>query len=153
MDHTTASSPVPRWVRIGLLALGLPNALAGLWAVVAPERWYDKFPGWDPRLVAAEPPFNAHLATDAGAGLLASGIVLLAAAWLADRRSVQLALVAFLAFAIPHTGYHAANPAPGLTSGEDAQNVVVLVFSAAAAVALLIVSSRGRPTESPEVTT
>lgn len=153
MDHTTASSPVPRWVRIGLLALGLPNALAGLWAVVAPEGWYDKFPGWDPRLVVAEPPFNAHLATDAGAGLLASGIVLLAAAWLADRRSVQLALVAFLAFAIPHTAYHAANPAPGLTSGEDVQNVVVLVFSAAAAVALLAASSRRRTTEPAAVTT
>jgi len=38
-----------------------------------------------PRLVAAEPPYNAHLATDAGAGLLASGLVLLVAAWLSDR--------------------------------------------------------------------
>lgn len=153
MDQTTSSPSVPRWVRIGLLALGLPNALAGLWAVLAPESWYDKFPGWDPRLVAAEPPFNAHLATDAGAGLLASGLVLLAAAWLADRRSVRLALVAFLAFAVPHTAYHAANPAPGLTSAEDAQNVVVLVFSTAAAVALLIASSRRRTTQSAASTT
>jgi hypothetical protein len=147
MDQDNARPSVPMWVRIGLVALGLPNVAAGLWGVVAPEGWYDRFPGWDPRLVAADPPFNAHLATDAGAGLLASGLVLLAAAWLADRRSVQLALVAFLAFSIPHTAYHVANPAPGLTSGEDAQNAVVLVFSAAAAAALLIVSTRRRKEE------
>lgn len=144
MNHTPSSSSVPLWVRIGLIALGLPNALAGLWAVVAPEGWYDKFPGWDPRLVAAEPPFNAHLVTDAGAGLLASGVVLLVAAWLADRRSTVLAVVAFLAFAVPHTAYHAANPSPGLTSGEDAQNVITLVFSCVVAVALLIGSTAQR---------
>jgi len=137
MNQTTSTSTVPGWVRIGLVALGLPNVLAGLWAALAPEGWYDRFPGWDPRLVAAEPPFNAHLATDAGAGLLASGVVLLVAAWLADRRSVQLASVSFLAFAVPHTAYHAMNPAPGLSSAEDAQNVATLVFTVPVVIALL----------------
>lgn len=139
---------VPTWVRIGLVALGLPNVLAGLWAVVAPENWYDRFPGWDPRLVAAEPPYNAHLAADAGAGLLASGVVLLAAAWLADPRSVRLGLVAFAVFAVPHAAYHAANPAPGLSTAEDARNVATLVFAVAAA-AVLLVAARDR-TERPE---
>lgn len=127
--NESPSTAVHPWVRIGLIALGLPNALAGLWAVAAPEGWYDRFPGWDPRLVAAEPPFNAHLATDAGAGLLASGVVLLVAAWLADRRSVRLALVSFAAFAVPHSAYHALNPAPGLTAAEDVQNAAVLVVT------------------------
>jgi hypothetical protein len=144
------TSSVPVWVRIGLVAVGLPNAAAGLWAVLSPEGWYDKFPGWDPRLVIAEPPFNAHLATDAGAGLLASGLVVIAAAWLADRRSVQLAVVAFLAFSIPHTGYHALNPAPGLSSSEDTQNVVTLVFSVAVGVVLLYGSTRVRSVEPGE---
>lgn len=135
--NASRSPAVPTWVRLGLVALGLPNALAGLWAVVAPESWYERFPGWDPRLVAAEPPFNQHLVTDAGAGLLASGVVLLAAAWLADRRSTQLAIFAFAAFAVPHTAFHALNPSPLLTSAQDAQNVAVLVFSVVAAVALL----------------
>jgi len=144
MNQTTATSTVPRWVRIGLVAVGLPNALAGLWAVLDPQGWYDRFPGWDPRLVAAEPPYNAHLATDAGAGLLASGLVLVAAAWLADRRSVSLAVVAFLAFSVPHGVYHALNPAPGLSSAEDARNVAVLAFSVLAAVALLLGSLRER---------
>lgn len=121
MNQTTSTSTVPGWVRIGLV----------------PEGWYDKVPGWDPRLAAAEPPFNAHLATDAGAGLLASGVALLVAAWLADRRSVQLASVSFRAFAVPHTAYHAMNPAPRLSSAEDAQNVATLVFTVLVVIALL----------------
>lgn len=143
MDTTTTSS-VPVWVRIGLVALGIPNALAGLWAVLSPEGWFEDFPGWDPRLVAAELPFNAHLATDAGAGLFASGFVLIAAAWLADRRSVQLAVVAFLAFAIPHTGYHVLNDAPGLTDSENLQNAMTLAFTIVAAGVLFVGSTRQR---------
>jgi hypothetical protein len=139
---TTTSTPVATWVRLALVALGVPNAAAGLWAVLAPDSWYESFPGWDPRLVAAEPPFNEHLVTDAGSGLLASGIALLAAAWLADRRSVRLGVVLFLVFAVPHTLWHATNESPGLTSAQDAQNVVTLVFSVVVGVVLLVVSGR-----------
>lgn len=143
---STATTPVATWVRIALIALGIPNAAAGLWAVLAPSGWYGDFPGWDPRLVAAEPPYNEHLVTDAGAGLLASGFVLLAAAWLADRRSVRFGVVAFLVFAVPHTFWHAVNESPGLTSSEDAQNVATLVFSVVVGVVLLVATGRaGRP--------
>jgi hypothetical protein len=138
----TTPTPVALWVRIGLIALGVPNALAGLWAVLAPESWYDDFPGFDPRLVSAEPPYNAHLVTDAGAGLLASGFVLIAAAWLGDRRSVRFGICAFLVFAVPHTLWHAMNESPALTSAEDARNVGTLVFSVVAAVVLLVASGR-----------
>ena len=120
------------------MVLGVPNVFAGLWATIAPRSWFDSFPGWDPRLVAAEPPYNAHLATDAGAGLLASGVVLIAAAWLADTRSVRLGLLAFAAFAVPHAAYHATNPAPGLNTAQDAQNVALLVFIVLAALVLLV---------------
>jgi hypothetical protein len=140
-NDTTAVAP---WVRIGLIALGVPNALAGLWAVLAPDSWYDSFPGFDPRLVSAEPPYNAHLVTDAGAGLLASGFVLLAAAWLGDRRSVAFEISAFLVFAVPHTLWHALNESPGLTAAEDARNVGTLVFSVVAALVLLVATLRPR---------
>ena len=143
--NTITSPLVATWVRIALVALGVPNALAGLWAVLAPDSWYDSFPGFDPRLVAAEPPYNAHLGTDAGAGLLASGFVLLAAAWLGDRRSVCFGISAFLVFAVPHTLWHALNESPGLTAAEDARNVGTLVFSVVAAIVLLVVSARARP--------
>lgn len=144
MRPTSAPSvrpAVPTWVRAVLVVLGAPNVVAGLWAVAAPEHWFERFPGWDPRLVAAEPPYNAHLASDAGAGLLASGAVLLAAAWLADRRSVLLGVLAFAAFTVPHALYHGLNPAPGLSAAEDAQAIGALVASvvAAAAVAVAVV--------------
>lgn len=136
------SSSIPRWVRIGLLAMAVPNMMGGLWAVIAPQSWFDSFPGFGTPVVAAEPPFNAHLATDAGAGLLASGLVLLLAAWFAERRATQLALVAFATFAIPHTAYHLLNPAPGLTGAEDVQSTGVLMFTVVAAIVLLVGANR-----------
>lgn len=142
MSASAGHRPVPSWVRMGLVALGVPNMAAGLWAVLAPASWYESFPGFDPHLVAAEPPFNAHLATDAGAGLLASGAVLLVAAWLGDRRSVALGTVAFACFAVPHAAYHVLNPAPGLDGAEDVRNALTLVFVAGAALVLLVATLR-----------
>ena len=55
-----------------------------------PRRCCPRFPGWDPRLVAAEPPFNEHLAGDAGAGFLATGAIVLLAAWWAERRAKMI---------------------------------------------------------------
>ncbi len=128
---------VPRWVRIGLVALlAVPQLVTGIWAIVAPHRWFDSFPGFDPRLVAAEPPYNAHLATDAGAGFLATGAALVFAAIVAHRSAVLTALVAYVAFALPHLAYHAANPAPGLSSSEDVVNVVLLASGLVFALAL-----------------
>ena len=109
-----------------VVALAAPQLLVGVWAVVAPRSGFDSCPGLDPRLVAAEPPFNAHLATDAGAGFLATGVALAIAALIARRGAVYVALGTYAAFAVPHALYHAINPAPGLTSGEDLLNVFVL---------------------------
>ena len=119
---------VARWVRIGVLVLlALPQLVTGVWAVFAPESWFDSFPGFDPRLVAADPPYNAHLATDAGAGFLATGLALAVAAIWGRRSGVIIALVAYVGFSVPHVLFHAFNPAPGLTDREDVLNVVVLV--------------------------
>ena len=118
---------VKQWVRLGIvLTLAVPQLVTGVWAVLATSNWFQRFPGVDPRLVAAEPPYNAHLATDAGAGFLATGLALVAAAMLGRRSGVLVALVAYLGFAVPHAVYHTANPAPGLTGVEDVTNVVVL---------------------------
>lgn len=132
------SWPVPYRVRIGLVALGAPSLIAGLWAVVSPQGWFDNFPGSGPALVAAEPLHNAHLATDAGAGLLASGLVLVVGTWLADSWAVKLALVAFAAFAVPHAAYHVFNPAPGLTGAQDVLNAGFLVFVVAVTAVLFV---------------
>jgi len=61
-------------------AIGVPQVVIGLWALAAPKSWFDSFPGFAPRVVAAEPPYNEHLASDVGAGFLATGVVLVVAA-------------------------------------------------------------------------
>jgi hypothetical protein len=148
MDVTTRN-PVATWVRIALVALAVPNLLAGAWGVLAPEDWFDRFPGFDPRLVAAEPPYNAHLATDAGAGLLASGLLLLVAAWWGDERSVRLGLIGYGAFAVPHAVWHAANPSDPLTDAQNLQNAGMLVFTAAATIGLYLVVGRSTGRHEP----
>ena len=118
---------VPRWVRLGVaVTLGAPQLVVGLWAVLAPKNWFESFPGFDPRLVAAEPPYNEHLATDAGAGFLATAVVLLVAALWANRAAIQAALLAYVAFTVPHIVYHATNPADALTGFENVLNVFSL---------------------------
>jgi hypothetical protein len=115
------------WVRLGVaVTLGAPQLLIGLWAVTAPANWFRNFPGFDPRLVAAEPPYNQHLATDAGAGFVATGVVLLVAAMWGNRASVSTALLVYAVFTVPHVLYHAMNPADALTGFEDLANVLAL---------------------------
>lgn len=146
MNEMISSRVVPTWVRLAMVALAVPSLATGLWAVLSPQGWFDDFPGFDPRLVAAEPPFNAHLATDAGAGLLASGVVLIVAALLADSRSVRLGLIANAAFVIPHSWWHTFNPSEPLTDGQNIQNAGTLLFNAVAVIGLYVVVSRSSRT-------
>jgi hypothetical protein len=152
MSERETTTVVADWVRAGLVALGVVQLYTGVWAIVDPSGWFARFPGFDPRLVAADPPYNAHLATDAGAGFLATAVALLLAAWWAERRVVLVALAAYLAFAVPHLVFHAANPAPGLTAGEDARNVVTLVIAAGFPLVLAWGTRPGR-TRPPSATT
>jgi hypothetical protein len=108
------------------VTLASPQLAIGLWAVLAPHRWFDSFPGFDPRLVAAEQPYNRHLASDTGAGFLAIGVALLVAALWADRGAVVTALVAYVAFTVPHALYHALHPADALTRAQDMINVLAI---------------------------
>src|SRR5688500_10235320 len=127
---------IRRWVRLGIVVtLAAPQLVIGLWAVLAPKHWFESFPGFDPRLVAAEPPYNEHLASDVGAGFLATGVVLLVAAVWANRAAIGMALLAFAAFTAPHAIYHAANPSDALSGAEDAVNTLTL-FNGLALVAV-----------------
>lgn len=121
-------------------ALAVPQVAIGLWAVLAPSGWFDSFPGFDPRLVAATPPFNEHLATDAGAGFLATGVALLVAAVWGWRRPFVLGLVTYLCFTVPHALYHAFNEAPGLSGSEDVVNVFGLALGPVVAAGVLVLA-------------
>jgi hypothetical protein len=149
------SDRVPGWARWGIvLTLAVPQLFIGLWAVIAPERWYESFPGFDPRLVAAEPPFNRHLASDAGAGFVATGLTLLVAAVWANRAAVWTALLAYAAFTVPHVLYHATHPSALLSGAEDVGSVASLVggLVLAAVFAWGSAGRSGRPAPTPPMT-
>jgi len=131
-----------RWILIGL---GVPNILAGCWAVFATANWYENFPGWSPRLVAALPPFNEHLAADAGAGLLATGLLMLIAGVRLRRDVTITAIVGYLAFSLPHAAFHLRHPGDGMSAAEDAVNVVSLWLAVLLAGAVLAGEVRRRP--------
>jgi hypothetical protein len=132
-------------MRVLLVALAVPNLIAGLWAVIAPEDWYDNFPGWSPALVAAHPPYNEHLATDAGAGLLAAGLLAGVAAIWFRREVIVVAMIGYLGFSVPHAVFHLAHPSDALSSGEDAMNSAVVVAAVIGAAAVLLMAIRQRP--------
>ena len=127
----------PRWVRVGsILAIATPQLVTGAWAVVAPHHWFDHFPGIGPQLVAAEPPYNAHLASDAGAGFLAAGLAVAVAALLGRRILLIFALGLYATGVVPHVVYHTLNPAPGLSDSENIVSVLMLASGLVAAIVL-----------------
>jgi len=95
-----------RELRAGLVALGAPLLALGTWAVVAPQSWFDDFPGGGRHWVSAIGPYNEHLASDVGAFFLAIGALLVFAGIVLERRLVQAALGALLVFSTPHLVYH-----------------------------------------------
>ncbi len=140
---------VASWVRVGMVvALAIPQLAIGLWATLAPKNWYENFPGVHPHLIVAEPPYNHHLATDAGIGFLCTGVGLVAAALWGRRSGVYVALITYGAFALPHVLYHALNPAPALSGSEDVTNVLFL-FSGVVLAALFAWGASQRPRISP----
>ena len=128
-------------MRAVLGILGGVQVLNGLYALLAPSSFFGDFPlgrGW----VAALPAYNEHLVRDVGSLFLATGIVLLAAVVWTERRLVLIALVSYLAFALPHAIYHAFNLEP-YGAGDAIANAVTLAFTVLAPIALLVAMLRG----------
>jgi hypothetical protein len=139
MRHAT----LIRWT---MLALALPQAFAGIWALADPQGWYDSFPGGGREWLPAFGPYNEHFAVDAGAGLLATSLLLVAGAAILERRAVQLALFGWLAFAIPHTAYH-LTALDKLETADAVGNAVTLGATVLLPIALLWLARA--PAESP----
>ncbi len=147
-SRALSTQDVPRWVRVGaILAIAIPQIVTGAWAVVAPKHWFDNFPGIGPTLVAAEPPYNAHLASDAGAGFLAAGIAVAVAAILGRQMLLVFALAIYAVGAVPHVLYHAINPAPALSNAENTVSVMMLATGLAAAVVFVARTWKRSPRE------
>jgi hypothetical protein len=85
-----------RLLRIGLIALALPNTIVGGCLLFAPRSFYDQFPGFGHHWVGSLGAYDEHAFTDFGGALLAIALLTwLAAAWL-DRRLVQAGLLTVL---------------------------------------------------------
>jgi hypothetical protein len=128
-----------RGQRIVLLILLIIATVPGLWAALAPESFYDSFPGAGMHWVAADGPYNRHLITDVGAMYLA--LVVVTAGALRRPEWVRLAAAAWLAFGVPHWLYHSAHL--GLYGPRDqVLNEVALAGAVVLALLILVPTDR-----------
>jgi hypothetical protein len=99
--------PVRRaWTRVGLLFVAATTLNGSLWALPFPRSFYEHFPLPGRDWVSTLGPYDEHLVRDYGALNLALGILLFATAIFLERRLIQVALVAWLGYAVPHFVYH-----------------------------------------------
>ena len=93
-------------LQIGLLLLAVTSISSGLWALFLPRPFYEDFPLPDWNWVSTLGPYNEHLVTDYGALNLALGVMMVGAAVFLERRLVQVSLISWLAYAVPHFIFH-----------------------------------------------
>ena len=124
-----------------LIVVGVGNALVGLWAALAPQSFYDDFPGAGRHWVAVDGPYNEHLVRDVGVLNLALAAVVLAVLLRPERYLVMVAAAAELVYTAPHFLYHLAHLDP-FESGDKIGLIVSLAVTVLAPIALLVLSSR-----------
>ncbi len=129
------------WLRVALAYLTLQNLQIGFWALLAPQSFYDGFPGLGRGWVAIDGPFNEHLIRDFGALNLALAVLFIAAAVSLDRLMLRTAAVAALVWGVPHALYHVFNT-DGLSTGDLAASLGGLALYAAIPVAVLALAGR-----------
>ena len=127
--------------RVLLIVIAAGNAAVGLWAAIAPESFFDNFPGGGRHWVAVDGPFNEHLVRDVGVLNLALGAVVLAALLRPTRYLVQVAAGAELIYSLPHFLYHAAH-LDLFGSGDKVALMGSLSLTVIAPILLLVRSSR-----------
>jgi hypothetical protein len=126
---TVAGVNLQRWMRIALGYLIVVSGQIGLWALVAPQSFYDDFPGLGRAWVSVDGPFNEHLVRDVGALNLAV-VVVFAVAWIRlDRTIVTIAGAVALVWGFPHGVYHALNT-DGLSGTDLAVSLLGLLLFA-----------------------
>jgi hypothetical protein len=127
--------------RVLLIVIAVGNAAVGLWASIAPESFFDNFPGGGRHWVAVDGPFNEHLVRDVGVLNLALGAVVLAALLRPTRYLLQVAAGAELIYSLPHFLYHAAH-LDLFGSGDKVALMGSLGVTVIAPILLLVRSSR-----------
>ena len=126
-------------LRPGLVLLAAVEIGLGVWTLLFPASFYADVPTVD-----ATPPFSEHLFRDFGGATLGLAVVLTAAAVWPERRLAVTALLAYLAFSVPHLVFHLGHPpVPGGPGA--AALVAVLAGSVVLPLALLVAALRRRP--------
>jgi alkylhydroperoxidase family enzyme len=141
-DHLTAHRGAIRFL---LLALGVPQALIGLWALASPRTFYDDFPAGTDGWVHVLGPFDEHLVTDVGALFIALGVVLVLAGLSLRRGAVIAAATGWLIFSVPHFLWHVFNLEPYDTV-DAVSNTLTLGWTVLGGVLVLVLALR-RPEE------
>lgn len=148
LGRTVDAMTLQRWVRV---ALGYHIVIAsqiGVWALLAPRSFYDRFPGLGRTWVAVDGPFNEHLIRDVGALNLAL-VVLYVAAWIRlSRALIRTAGAAALVWGVPHALYHLFNT-DGLSGADLSMSLSGLVLLVVVGGGLLWAGGRLEPTGTP----
>jgi hypothetical protein len=131
------------WLRSAMLLLAAASLVVGLWALLVPRSFYDDFPLPGRDWVSTLGPYNEHLVRDVGALNLALGVLLVLAAVLLERRLVQVSLVAYLVYTVPHFVFHLAT-GHAFPLGDNLANMFTLGIAVLLPLILLaLVGSRG----------
>ena len=140
-DHLTRNRGAIRFL---LLALGVPQALIGLWALLGPQSFYDDFPAGTDGWVHVLGPFDEHLVTDVGALFVALGLILALAAFSLRRGAVVAAAAGWLVFSVPHFLWHVFNLEPYGTA-DAVSNTLTLGWTVVGGVLVLVLALRQEP--------
>lgn len=131
-------------VRLALIWLALSALQLGVWALFAPQSFYDGFPGFGRAWLAVDGPYNEHLVRDVGALNLALAALLVFAAIRMTRDLVSVAAVASLVWGVPHFVYHLFST-EGLSTSDNVFSLGGLALSVAFAALLLWAGRRLDP--------
>lgn len=145
-----AALPTPSrraaWIRGGLIALAVPNTINGAWLLLGPASFYRDFPGFGRAWVASFPPYNDHLLTDFGGGLLGLAAVLWIAAVVLSRPLVRTALAAVIVQGVAHFAWHLSHTG-ALPLADELANSLALAFGPGLALILLVLTRSLEPAE------
>jgi hypothetical protein len=130
-----------RLMRLGLIVLGVPALIIGVWAAFAPRSFYDDFPGLGRMWVAPDGPYNEHLVRDVGELNLALVVITAIAALTLVPMLVRAVLAGWVVYAVPHLVYHLRHMSP-FSTDDQVSIAGSLAFVPILAVVLLVIDWR-----------
>jgi hypothetical protein len=138
-----------RLMRIGLMVLGFPALVIGVWAAFFPRSFYEDFPGLGRTWVAPDGPYNEHLVRDVGELNLALVVITAIAAVTLVPMLVRAVLAGWVAYSLPHLVYHLRNMEPFATDDQVSIGASLALVPILAVVLLVLAFRSPRPVPVP----